>query len=169
MTRARIRTSDPAMRLMADAIREPQWTIAADCSMDEALDKFFLPGESVLFVASGRQVLGMVTAEDVAQYLHARSELVEHRAPGREAVSVGDLMIASSDIPVISWETVQETRVADLLEIFAGAGVDHLVVIETGPGAQAQVRGVIHRRSVERSLRVAGVAGGRAAERVRGP
>jgi hypothetical protein len=42
--------------------------------------------------------------------------------------------------------------VRDLLEIFEGAGVDHLVVLEGEAPDRARVRGLVHRSRLERRL-----------------
>jgi hypothetical protein len=61
-------------------------------------------------------------------------------------------MTPASQMPAIDWQTMLASRVADLLEIFAGASVGHLVVLESESASRARVRGLVHRSRVERRL-----------------
>jgi hypothetical protein len=71
---------------------------------------------------------------------------------GSSATRVAERMTPAHDMPAIDWQTVQESRVRDLLEIFEGAGVDHLVVLEGEAPDRARVRGLVHRSRLERRL-----------------
>jgi hypothetical protein len=46
--------------------------------------------------------------------------------------------------------------VGDLIEIFEGANVHHLVVLETESTQRLTVRGLVHRSRLERRLELAG-------------
>jgi hypothetical protein len=69
------------------------------------------------------------------------------------AARVGEIMTGAADMPAIDWQTLQQSRISDLLEIFEGAAVDHLVVLESESAQCVRVRGVVHRSRVERRLR----------------
>jgi hypothetical protein len=56
------------------------------------------------------------------------------------------------DLPTLNWTTVQTATISDLLEIFSGVGVMHLVVVETDAGGEEAVRGLISRSRIERQL-----------------
>ena len=73
--------------------------------------------------------------------------------PGAEAPArSGRCGLAAADMPAIDWLTLRQARVCDLMEIFEGANVHHLVVLETESSQQATVRGLVHRSRVERRL-----------------
>jgi hypothetical protein len=53
---------------------------------------------------------------------------------------------------MIDWQTVLDATVSDLVEIFEGTQVDHLVVVETDSISITHVRGLVHRRRLFRQL-----------------
>ena len=71
----------------------------------------------------------------------------------REYIRVVDIMTEWDDVPTVDWTTMQSARITDLLEIFYGIGVMHLLVVEgeQGSGA-ATVRGLVSRTRIERRL-----------------
>ena len=85
-------------------------------------------------------VIGLVTAEDLRE------------ARRTHATRVADIMTDASDMPAIDWQTLRNATVRDLLEIFQGADVQHLVVLETESTQRHTVRGLVHRSRVERRL-----------------
>ena len=70
----------------------------------------------------------------------------------REDVRVKDIMTHWQDLPTLDWHTVQTAKISDLLEIFDGVGVMHLVVVETDQRGAEVVRGLISRSRIEREL-----------------
>jgi CBS domain-containing protein len=136
----RLRSSDPAVRAMTDFIRDPPLTTVEDCDLDTALDEMFRLGVRAFLVVRDLAVVGLITAEDI-------------RRSRRSNVSrVAEIMTSAADMPAIDWLTLREAKVRDLLEIFEGANVHHLVVLETESTERATVRGLVHRSRVERQL-----------------
>jgi CBS domain-containing protein len=135
-----LKAHDPAVRAMSDFVEDPPLTVPEDCRLDEALDQMFRLGVRAFLVVRELSVVGLITAEDV------------RAAGGRHATRVVECMTPAADMPAIDWQTVQEARIRDLLEIFEGAGVDHLVVLESDVAARARVRGLFHRGRLERRL-----------------
>ena len=135
--RRALRVSDPAVRAMTDFLSDPPLTVAEDCTLSAALDDMFRSGVRALLVARELSVVGLVTAED----MHDTA-----------AQCVAECMTPASRMPAIDWQTMLASRVADLLEIFEGAGVEHLVVLESESASRARVRGLVHRSRVERRL-----------------
>ncbi|MGA2023895.1 MAG: CBS domain-containing protein [Steroidobacteraceae bacterium] len=135
-----LKASDPAARAVTDFVEEPPLTMAEDCALDEALDQMFRLGVRAFLVVRQLTVVGLITAED-AQAMD-----------GSSATRVAERMTPAHDMPAIDWQTVQESRVRDLLEIFEGAGVNHLVVLEGEAPDRARVRGLVHRSRLERRL-----------------
>jgi CBS domain-containing protein len=137
----RLYASDPAVRAMTDFVRTPPLTAAEDCTLDSALNDMFRFGVRAFLVVRELTVIGLITAEDIRQ------------ARCSAATRVGQVMTAAADMPVIDWQTLQQSRISDLLEIFEGACVQHLVVLESESALRARVRGLVHRSRVERRLR----------------
>jgi len=135
----RLRSTDPAVRAMTDFLRDPPLTILENCPLHAALDDMFRLGVRAFLVVRDLAVVGLVTADDIRQ------------ARGSSAV-VAEVMTAAADMPAIDWLTLREAQVRDLLEIFEGANVQHLVVLETESTQRATVRGLVQRSRVEQQL-----------------
>jgi CBS domain-containing protein len=132
-----LRVNDPAVRAMTDFLSDPPLTVAEDCTLSAALDEMFRSRVRAFLVARELSVVGLVTAED----MHDTA-----------AQCVAECMTPASQMPAIDWQTMLASRVADLLEIFEGARVGHLVVLESESATRARVRGLVHRGRVERRL-----------------
>jgi CBS domain-containing protein len=135
----RLKLSDSAQRAMTDFLRDPPLTVDEEISVEQAIDEMFRLGVRALLVVRDRRVVGLMTAAEAA-----RSSPRDRR--------VAELMTATEDVPAIGWDTLCEARVADLVEIFDGTGVNHLVVLETHSANLSSVRGLIHRERLERQL-----------------
>jgi CBS domain-containing protein len=136
----RLRSNDPAVRAMTDFLRDPPLTTVEDCDLDTAMDDMFRLGVRAFLVVRDLAVVGLITAEDIRQ-------------SRRSGVSrVAEVMTSAADMPAIDWMTLREAKVCDLMEIFEGASVHHLVVLETESTQRATVRGLVHRARVERRL-----------------
>jgi CBS domain-containing protein len=136
----RLRSSDPAVRAMTDFLRDPPLTTVEECDLDTAMDDMFRLGVRAFLVVRDQAVVGLVTAEDIRQSRRS------------SASRVVEVMTAAADMPAIDWLTLRAAKVRDLMEIFEGANVHHLVVLETESSQQATVRGLVHRSRVERRL-----------------
>jgi CBS domain-containing protein len=66
---------------------------------------------------------------------------------------VRDIMTQWGDMPTVDWSTMQSARVRDLLEIFEGIGVSHLLVVEGDDRGVPVVRGLVSRAHIERRVR----------------
>jgi CBS domain-containing protein len=66
---------------------------------------------------------------------------------------VGDIMTEWENLPTLDWHTLQTARISDVLEIFEGIGVMHLLVIESDERGAEVLRGLISRSRIERQLR----------------
>jgi CBS domain-containing protein len=144
----RLNLHDSAVRAMTDYRRDPPLTITTEGSVEQALDAMFRAGARTCLVVRDRAVIGVLSAEAAH-----RACALPLRTP-----RAADVMTSTAEVPAMDWQTLQECRVRDLLEIFDGAGVDHLVVLETEAVNVSSVRGMIHRARLERQLRVGGSA-----------
>ena len=144
----RVRFNDPAVHVMIDfAVGGPR-TINEDCGLDDAQDELFRWGARALLVTRGHQVVGIITAEDIAGERLAYADNFH----GRDGVRVDYLMTHANDVPAIEWQTVLNATVRDVLEIFEGTGAKVLMVVETETALRARVRGLIQRSRLERQL-----------------
>jgi len=135
----RLKLSDSALRAMTDFVREPPLTVEEDLSVERAIDEMFRLGVRAFLVVRDRRVVGLMTAAE------ATASRAHHRR-------VADVMTLTDDVPAIGWDTLGDARVGDLVEIFDGTGVNHLVVLETHSANLSSVRGLIHRERLERQL-----------------
>ncbi len=132
-----LKRNDPAASAMTDFLREPPLTVAESVRVEEAIDQMFRLGVRSFLVVRDRHVIGLMTARQAA-----RSSM-HHRY-------VTDVMTPTDDAPAIDWDTLGASQVEDLLEIFDGSGVDHLVVIESHSATLNSVRGLVYRERLRR-------------------
>jgi predicted transcriptional regulator len=136
----RLRSGDPAVRAMTDFLHDPPLTTVEECDLDTAMDDMFRLGVRAFLVVRDLAVVGLVTADEIRQ----------SRRNG--VARVAEVMISAADMPAIDWLTLREAKVRDLMEIFEGANVQHLVVLESESAQRATVRGLVHRSRVEQRL-----------------
>ena len=144
-----LKASDPAVRAMNDFLDDPPRTVAEDAGLEEVIDHMFRLGVRAFLVVHDRAVVGLITAEDASD---ARRAQPCEDAAGRD-LRAADVMTPSIDVPAIDWQTLQDSRISDLIEIFEGTGVRYLVVLQTETATWSTVRGLIHRQRLERQLR----------------
>lgn len=144
-----LKVSDPAVRAMTDFLEDPPRTVAQDSALDQVVDHMFRFGVRAFLVVDERAVIGLITAEDVSDAQHAMARC----GTAARELRAADVMTPSLDVPAIDWRTLQESRIADLLEIFEGSGVRYLVVLQTETASWSTVRGLINRQRLERALR----------------
>jgi predicted transcriptional regulator len=140
-----LKPGDPAVRAMNDFLHDPPRTIAEDAGLEEVADQMFRLGVRAFLVVHDQSVIGLITAEDISDAREAG------RSAEREALAA-DVMTPSLEVPAIDWQTLQESRISDLVEIFEGSGVRYLVVLQTETASWSTVRGLIHRQRLERQL-----------------
>lgn len=149
---ANLSSRDPALHGMTDFTDKCPITVAPERPIDEALTDMMRFGVRALLVNRGDSVVGLITSYDIEGERPAafsrRSSIVR-----REYIRVVDVMTEWNDVPTMDWTTMQSARVGDLLEIFHGIGVTHLLVVEGEQGGGgATVRGLVSRTRLERRL-----------------
>jgi len=152
--RQELKPGDSALHAMTDFTSQIAITVAPDRQIDAALADMVRMGVRALLVVRADDVTGLITSYDIEGPRVTRFA----QRPGvtrREDITVADIMTEWNDLPTLDWSTVQTARVADLLEIFEGVGVMHLLVVENdGRGAEV-VRGLISRSRIQRQLHYA--------------
>jgi CBS domain-containing protein len=143
-----VRPGDPAVGVMTDYTHEVARTIGGDQRLDEALNELFRSGASALLVRRDQQIIGLVAVGDL------KGEYFTHPdcRVWRDSLCVADVMTNVSDMPTIDWLTVLDASVVDLVEIFQGAAVECLVVIESESRVPSRIRGLIYRSRLERQM-----------------
>jgi len=104
-----------------------------------------------MLVVRAECVIGLITSYDIEGPRPTRFA-ERPQLTRREDITVGDIMTEWEDLPTVDWSTVQTARISDLLEIFAGVGVMHLLVVESDERGAEVVRGLISRSRIERRL-----------------
>jgi CBS domain-containing protein len=145
-----VRLSDPALRSMTDFTSKFAITIAPERRIDAALAEMIKLGVRSMLVVREGGVIGLITSYDIEG-----PRALKFTASGevrREDIRVRDIMSQWQDLPTLDWHTVQTAKISDLVEIFAGVGVMHLLVVETDQRGAEVVRGLISRSRMEREL-----------------
>jgi len=147
-----LKLRDPAIRCMTDFKYRVPISVAPERAIDDALGDMKRCGVRALLVISGSQVIGLITSYDIEgerphQFMQ-RSNITR-----REYIRVGDIMTGWDDLPTVDLSTMQSARIADILEIFHGVGLMHLLIVESATaGGGAVVRGLISRSCIKRRL-----------------
>jgi CBS domain-containing protein len=131
---------DPAWHAMTDFTRTFPISIAVERTVGEALASMVRFGIRALLVVRGAQVIGLVSSYDI-------EGVADH-------LRVVDVMTPWNDLATVDWSTMQSARVRDLLEMFHGVGVMHLLVVEgrDEDGGGPVVRGLLSRSRIEKRL-----------------
>jgi CBS domain-containing protein len=146
-----LRLRDAAVHAMTDFKSRIAITVGPDWQIDEALADMVRLGVRAMLVVRAGSIIGLVTSYDIEGKRFVRFAQPPH-ARRREDIRVGDVMTRWADLPTLDWNTVQTATISDLLEIFSGVGVMHLVVVETDAQGEEAVRGLISRSRIERQL-----------------
>lgn len=147
-----LRLKDPALRGMTDFMHKRPVSVAPERRIDDALADMIRLGVRALLVVSGARVVGLITSYDI-EGSRPLEFLRRSNITLRELIRVGDIMTGWEDLPTVDWSTMQSASISDLLEIFQGVGVMHLLVVEgEGTCGASVVRGLISRTQIDRRL-----------------
>jgi len=146
-----LKVKDSAVHAMTDFTSKFAITVAPDRQIDGALADMRRLSVRAMLVVRAESVVGLITSYDIEGPRPAR--FAERLQATREDITVGDIMTEWEDLPTLDWSTVQTARISDLLEIFAGVGVMHLLVLESDERGAEVVRGLISRSRIQRQLR----------------
>jgi CBS domain-containing protein len=141
---AGIEFRDSAVRVVSDATHQTLWTVSADSGLALVLEAMSRLSVPAFLVMREREIVGLITFEDIRRA----------RAIDGNANRVADVMTDAGHIPMIDWQTVLESNVSDLLQIFESTHVNHLMVVESENSAFTRVLGVVYRRQLLRRLGV---------------
>ena len=146
-----LKSTDPALHAMTDFTRTFAITVSPDRQIEAALSDMARLGVRAMLVVQVDGVIGLITSYDIegprALRFAQRPDAIR-----RDNIRVADIMTAWENLPTLDFSTVQTSRIADLIEIFDGVGVMHLLVVETDERGAEVVRGLISRSRIERQL-----------------
>jgi CBS domain-containing protein len=146
-----LRSNDSALHAMTDFTSKIAITVAPDKQIDAALADMVRLSVRAMLVLRDDSVVGLITSYDIDGPRPLRfAERPDVRR--RDDIRVGDIMTEWDDLPTLDWHTVQTARISDVLEIFEGVGVMHLLVVESDEHGAEVVRGLISRSRIERHL-----------------
>jgi CBS domain-containing protein len=146
-----LKTNDSAVHAMTDFTSKFAITVAPDRQIDAALSDMARLSVRALLVMRDDSVIGLITSYDI-EGPRAAQFAEQPQATRREDITVGDIMTEWQDLPTLDWLTVQTAKISDLLEIFEGIGVMHLLVVESDERGADVLRGLISRSRIERQL-----------------
>ena len=146
-----LRSNDSALHAMTDFTSKIAITVAPDKQIDAALADMVRLSVRAMLVLRADSVIGLITSYDIEGPRPGRFA-ERPNAIRREDIKVGDIMTEWEDLPTLDWHTVQTAKISDLLEIFEGVGVMHLLVVEGDANGMEVVRGLISRTRIERHL-----------------
>lgn len=146
-----LKPNDSALRAMTDFTCKIAITVEPEKRIDAALADMARLRVRALLAVRGESVVGLITSYDIEGRRAER--FTEQHKVAREDITVGDIMTEWEDLPTLDWHTLQTARISDLLEMFEGIGVMHLLVVESDARGAEVLRGLISRSRIERQLR----------------
>jgi CBS domain-containing protein len=150
--RRELKSNDPAVHAMTDFTSKFAITVAPERQIDAALADMVRLSVRAMVVMRADNVIGLITSYDIEGPRPARFA-ERPQATRREDITVGDIMTEWEYLPTLDWGTIQTAKISDLLEIFDGIGVMHLLVVESDERGADVLRGLISRSQIERQLR----------------
>jgi CBS domain-containing protein len=148
-----LKSNDPAVHAMTDFTSKFAITVAPERQIDAALTDMMRLSVRAMLVMRADSVIGLITSYDIEGPRAARFT-ERSQATRREDITVGDIMTEWEHLPTLDWQTVQTAKISDLLEIFDGIGVMHLLVVQSDERGADLLRGLISRSRIERQLQV---------------
>jgi|SRR5580658_117148 CBS domain-containing protein len=146
-----LKPNDSALRAMTDFTSKFAITVEPERQIDAALADMARLSVRAMLVVRRESVVGLITSYNIEGRRAER--FAEQYQVAREHIRVGDIMTEWEDLPTLDWHTLQTARISDLLEIFKGIGVMHLLVIQSDERGAEVLRGLISRSRIERQLR----------------
>jgi CBS domain-containing protein len=153
----RLDPDDCAVYALTDFRRENPICVTPERLIDDALGDMIRLGIHALMVtrpqAAGGQerVLGLITS-----YRVRRQRMYEHRLRkeirGHDKVRVGEIMTPWDELALVNYASLQCLKVSEVLRMFQGSGLTHVLVVEPADEESVLARGIISRATVARRL-----------------
>lgn len=150
-----VELTDPAASVMTDFNVRALFKVAAEDTIDEALQKMKVAGLRIGFVVDGSsdKILGMITSYDIMgekpmRYL--QSVGFADRGVTHKDIKVKDIMEKVEDWVSVEMKNVDTVNVQALLDVFQKTGRTHLPVIDSHEGKEHHLRGLFSSAKVLR-------------------
>lgn len=150
-----VELTDPAASVMTDFNVRALFKVAAEDTIDEALQKMKVAGLRIGFVVDGTsdKILGMITSYDIMgekpmRYL--QSVGFADRGVTHKDIKVKDIMEKVEDWVSVEMKNVDTVNVQALLDVFQKTGRTHLPVIDSHEGKEHHLRGLFSSAKVLR-------------------
>ena len=149
-----VRIDSPALAVMTDLRRIPAATIDPEAPVDAANRFMIGRGVRLLLVSDdGRQVLGLITSNDVLGEKPVQFAL--ERGVKRQEIRVRDIMIPCEQLEVLHYADLIHAEVGHIVATLQHAGRQHALVADMGVDGKTQtVRGIFSASQIARQLKV---------------
>jgi len=147
-----LKPTDPAIHAITDFAREHPATVDDERQIDDALADMIRIGVRALLVVRDQRVVGLITSYDIQgerplQFLQGSNYKQHHD------IRVGHIMTPWEDLLAVDWDALQSARAGELLQVMDGAGMTHILVIETDMKSGTPiVRALVSRARLARQL-----------------
>lgn len=147
----RVRAADPALSVMTDLRRVPAVLVDPEVDIEAAMRVMVRRNVRSLFVVNvDNEVLGLITSTDLLG--EKPMQHLQRNGGRRSDIPVHELMTPRSRLEVLGMGDVERSCVGHVLATLKGAGRQHAMVVEEGPGGREVVRGVFSASQLERQL-----------------
>jgi hypothetical protein len=150
----RVRIDSPALAVMTDLTRIPAANIDPEAPVDAANRFMIGRGVRLLLVSDdGRQVLGLITSNDVLGEKPVQFAL--ERGVKRQEIRVRDIMIPCERLEVLHYADLIRAEVGHIVATLQRSGRQHALVADMGVDGKTQtVRGIFSASQIARQLEV---------------
>ncbi len=144
--------SDPALTVMTDFRERTSISVSQDATIDEALEHMRHTGVRCAFATDAARgvVVGLITAYDIGSEKPMR--LMQSAATPRRELLVREIMQPIREWQVVDIGEVEKATVGQTLRMFDDSRLTHVPVMETGPGGEPRLRGLLSAARVRRLL-----------------
>jgi CBS-domain-containing membrane protein len=152
--RERVQLDSPALTVMTDLRLVPAATIDTEAPIDAAHRFMIRRGVRLLLVTDEeRQILGLVTAADVAGEKPVKLSVTSGIA--RNDLKVGDVLTPRERLDVLAYTIVAHAQVGHIVTTLQRAGRQHALVCELSANRSESVRGIFSMSQIARQLGIA--------------
>jgi CBS-domain-containing membrane protein len=147
MAPGRVTLDDPAFSVMTDLREVSAATTRPEETVDQAHAQMIRRGVRLLFVLSGGEVAGILTATDVLGEKPMR--FMQSRGVSHAEILVEDIMTPASMLEALPLVDVAQMRVGHIVATLQAVGRRHLIVAEDGG---RRIRGIFSTSQLARQL-----------------
>ena len=136
-----VHASEPALTVMTDLNLTHAYTVTANITINEALDKMIHCGVRMLLVIDpNSNVVGLITARDIMG--DKPVSFSSHEKIPRAKICVGDIRTPHANIQVLPMKEVELATIGDIVVTLREAGHQHALVTEQEADGKTMIRGI---------------------------